>query len=88
MDLKDLEYLVAVYEAKNIMRASISLATVQSNVSNRIGRLEERLEAKLFVRHRRGVTPTKKGELLYRYAKDVLGKIAEAAHLVRDRDAA
>jgi DNA-binding transcriptional LysR family regulator len=88
MDLKDLKYLVAVYEAKNIMHASISLATVQSNVSNRIGRLEERLEAKLFVRHRRGVTATKKGDLLYRYAKDVLGKIAEAAHVVKDRDAA
>lgn len=88
MDIKDLKYFVAVYEAKSIMRASISLATVQSNVSNRIGRLEESLEAILFVRHRRGVTPTKKGDLFYRYAKDVLGKIDEVAHLVKDLDAA
>ena len=86
MDLKDLKYFVAVYEAKNIMRASISLATVQSNASIRISRLEESLEAILFVRHRRGVTPTKKGDLLYGYAKDVLGKIGEAAHLVKDRE--
>ncbi len=88
MDLKDLEYFVAAYEANSFVRASILLSTVQSNVSTRIRRLEEDLGATLFVRLRRGVKPTKKGDLFYRYAKDVLGKIAEAKDMVKKPDAA
>ncbi len=88
LELKDLKYFVAVYEANSFMRASISLATVQSNVSFRIRRLEEDLGATLFVRLRRGVKPTTKGDLFYRYAKDVLGKIEEARDMVKKPNAA
>jgi DNA-binding transcriptional LysR family regulator len=87
VDFKDLKYVVAVCETKSFIRASISLYTVQSNVSIRIRRLEESLDATLFVRHPRGVTPTIKGDLLYRYAKDVLGKMDEARHMVGSADA-
>ena len=88
MDVKDLRYFVAVYEANSFMRASIALATVQSNVSIRIRRLEEDLRATLFVRGRRGVRPTKEGDLLYRYAKDVLEKMDEARQKIKKLDAA
>jgi DNA-binding transcriptional LysR family regulator len=88
MDVKDLRYFVAVYEANSFMRASIALFTVQSNVSARIKRLEEDLRTTLFVRGRRGVIPTKKGDLLYRYAKDVLEKMNEAREEITKRDAA
>ena len=88
MDVKDLRYFVAVYEANSFMRASIALATVQSNVSIRIRRLEEDLRATLFVRGRRGVRPTKEGDLLYRYAKDVLEKMDEAREKIKKLDAA
>jgi DNA-binding transcriptional LysR family regulator len=88
LELKDLKYFVAVYEANSFMRASISLATVQSNVSFRIKRLEEDLGTTLFVRLRRGVKPTTKGDLFYRYAKEVLGKIEEAKDMVKRPNAA
>jgi len=88
MDVKDLRYFTAVYEANSFMRASIALATVQSNVSMRIRRLEEDLRATLFVRGRRGVRPTKEGDLLYRYAKDVLEKMDEARQKIKKLDAA
>ena len=88
MDVKDLRYFVAVYEANSFMRASIALATVQSNVSMRIRRLEEDLRATLFVRGRRGVRPTKEGDLLYRYARDVLEKMDEAREKIKKLDAA
>ena len=87
-ELKDLKYFVTVYEANSLMRASISLAIVQSNVSSRIKHLEEDLGVTLFIRLRRGVRPTNKGDLLYRYAKDVLGKIEEAREMIKDLDAA
>jgi len=88
MDVKDLRYFVAVYEANSFMRASIALATVQSNVSMRIRRLEDDLRTTLFVRGRRGVRPTKEGDLLYRYAKDVLEKMDEARQKIKKLDAA
>jgi DNA-binding transcriptional LysR family regulator len=88
MDIKDLRYIVEVYEARNFMRASIALATSQSNVSIRIRRLEEDLGATLFVRGNRGVTPTQKGDLLYHYAKDVLEKVDEARDKIAKPDAA
>jgi len=88
LDIKDLKYFVAAYETKNFMRASVSLATVQSNVSLRIRRLEEDLGVTLFIRLRRGVRPTNKGDLLYGYAKDVLGKMEEAREMIKDLDAA
>jgi DNA-binding transcriptional LysR family regulator len=83
VDLKDLKYFVAAYEANNFMHASIPLATVPSNVSMRIRRLEEDLGVILFVRRRRGVAPTNEGNLLYGYAKEFLGKIEEARDRVK-----
>ena len=88
MDIKDLRYFVAVYEANNFMRASLALFTVQSNVSAKIRRLEDELGTALFVRGRRGVRPTKKGDLLYHYAKHVLVKMDEAKEKITKRDAA
>jgi DNA-binding transcriptional LysR family regulator len=88
MDIKDLRYFVAVYEAKGFAQASTSLHTVQSNVSARVRRLEESLGAALFERHRRGSVATEKGERLYRYAKRVLELMEEAADAVGDRKAA
>jgi DNA-binding transcriptional LysR family regulator len=88
MDIKDLRFFVAVYEAKGFAQASASLHTVQSNVSARVRRLEEFLGAPLFQRHRRGAEPTEKGERLYRYAKRVLELMEEAADAVGDKKAA
>ena len=75
MDVKDLRYFVAVYEAEGFSRASRDLGTVQSNVSARIRGLEDSLGATLFQRHYRGVVPTEKGDKLYVYAKQVIAAI-------------
>ena len=50
MDLRDLRYFIAVYEAAGFSRASRALGTVQSNVSARIRNLEDSLGVELFRR--------------------------------------
>lgn len=75
MNLKDLRYFVAVYEAKGFSRASRSLGTVQSNVSARILGLERSLGEPLFERRWRGVTPTGTGDQLYSHAKQVIAAL-------------
>ncbi len=72
MDVKDLRFLVAVYETGTFSRASECLGTVQSNVSARIRALEDALGGALFERHYRGVVPTAKGQELYARAKDLI----------------
>ena len=88
MEVKDLRYFIAVYEAKNFAQASAQLHTVQSNVSAHIRKLEGLLGVALFERHRRGAVPTEKGERLYRYAKKVIALMDEAADALRGKETA
>jgi Transcriptional regulator len=83
MDVKDLRYFVAVYEAKGFSRASEFLGTVQSNVSSRIRDLEDSLGVSLFERRYRGVIPTEKGEKLYRHAKQVIAALDHTEREIR-----
>ncbi len=88
MDIKDLRFVVAVYEEGGFARAGVLLETVQSNVSARIRRLEVALGVKLFERHRRGVVVTDKGEKLYRHAKRVIALLEETPVAVGGKEAA
>ena len=83
MDVKDLRYFVAVYEARGFSRASEFLGTVQSNVSSRIRDLEDSLGVVLFVRRYRGVIPTEKGEKLYSHAKQVIAALDHTEREIR-----
>jgi DNA-binding transcriptional LysR family regulator len=83
MDVKDLRYFVAVYEARGFSRASEFLGTVQSNVSSRIRCLEDSLGVALFVRRYRGVIPTQKGEQLYSHAKQVIAALDDTEREIR-----
>jgi len=83
MDVKDLRYFVAVYEAEGFSRASRELGTVQSNVSARIRNLEGSLGVELFERRYRRVAPTVGADRLYRYAKKVISSLADAERAIR-----
>lgn len=83
MDVKDLRYFVAAYEAKSFSGATTSLGTVQSNVSLRIRNLEGFLGVPLFVRMRHRVVPTTQGDVLYRHAKQVIATMDETERALR-----
>ncbi|MFY9316408.1 MAG: LysR family transcriptional regulator [Burkholderiales bacterium] len=83
MDVKDLRFFVAAYEAKSFSGATTALGTVQSNVSLRIRNLEEFLDVPLFVRMHRNVVPTEHGETLYQHAKNVIATLDETERAVR-----
>jgi general secretion pathway protein G len=87
MDVKDLRYFVAVYEAEGFSRASRELGTVQSNVSARIRNLEGKLGVPLFERRYRRVAPTAGADKLYRHAKKVISSLNDAQRAFRrERD--
>ena len=69
-------------------RAAEALNTTQSNVSARIRKLEQEFEGPLFLRLHRSIAPTAKGELAYRYARDVIQRADKVAEAIRNNNEA
>jgi DNA-binding transcriptional LysR family regulator len=88
MDWDKLRIFHAVAEAGSFTHAGEQLNLSQSAVSRQISALEESLKVPLFHRHARGLILTEQGEVLYRTAHEVFGKLAMAEALLtetRDR---
>jgi DNA-binding transcriptional LysR family regulator len=84
MDWDKLRIFHAVAQAGSFTHAGEALNLSQSAVSRQIGSLEESLKVHLFRRHARGLELTEQGELLYRTAHDVFGKVVMAEAMLAD----
>src|SRR5215471_19260623 len=71
MELRHLDTVLAVADEGSFTAAADALATVQSNVSEQIRQLEAELGAELFVRSRRGATPTDCEEVVLKRARRI-----------------
>jgi len=72
MDIRALEVFCKIVELKSFSRAAEAVYLTQPTVSGHIKVLEEFVGVKLLDRLGREVLPTKVGELLYGYAKQIL----------------
>ncbi|MCG8474385.1 MAG: LysR family transcriptional regulator [Cytophagales bacterium] len=70
-----LRFFVAVYEEKNLTRASEKCFVSQPNISNGLKQLEEQLGKQLFVRSKRGVSLKEEAHYLYPIAKRILNEL-------------
>jgi DNA-binding transcriptional LysR family regulator len=87
MDWDKLRVFHAVAEAGSFAHAGEMLNLSQSAVSRQISALESSLRVPLFHRHARGLILTEQGELLYRTAHEVIGKLAMTmAQLTESKD--
>lgn len=84
MDLTDLRVISVIVEEGSVSGAAEKMGYVQSNVTARIRKLESELGVPLFDRHPKGVSPTEKGLVLHRYAKEILGMAEEAVAAVKE----
>src|SRR5919109_5308641 len=82
MDWDKLRIFQAVADAGSFTHAGDALKLSQSAISRQIGALEEQLGVMLFHRHARGLILTEQGELLYRRAREMAGKVATAETLL------
>jgi DNA-binding transcriptional LysR family regulator len=83
MELRQLEYLVAVAEEANFTRAAERIHVAQPAVSAQIQRLERELGQPLLDRSRRTVRLTAAGEVALPYARAALNAVADI-HLAVD----
>jgi DNA-binding transcriptional LysR family regulator len=85
MDLKTMEYYVAVVEERSVTRAAERLHMSQPPLTVRLKALEKELGVALLARHGRGVEPTAAGRVFADRARRLLREVqdsAEAARLV------
>ncbi|WP_199571156.1 LysR family transcriptional regulator [Streptomyces murinus] len=92
MELRQLEYFVAVAEERNFTRAAERVHISQSGVSAQIRRLERELGAELFDRSARTVTLTAAGKAALAHARTALAAagavgqaVGEVSDLIRGR---
>src|SRR3954447_19027903 len=84
MDTRDFNTFATVARLGGMGRAARALNTVQSNVTQRVRRLEESLGVALFERSRAGARLTAAGERLMPYAAQLDALLEEAGRAARD----
>ncbi len=72
MDLRLLNYFVAVYEERNATKAAARCYVSQPSLSNALRQLEDELGTKLFERGSKGMTSTDEADHLYPRARRLL----------------
>lgn len=72
MDLKLLEYIVAIADYGNITRAAQALYITQSGLNQQLIRLEKELDTQLFYRTKRSLHPTQAGKIYIENAREIL----------------
>jgi DNA-binding transcriptional LysR family regulator len=86
MDLRELVYFIAVYEERSVTAAARRCFISQPSVSASIASLEHELDAKLFLRHRKGATPTAAAERVYPMARRLVDDAAALKTAFRARE--
>jgi LysR family transcriptional regulator, nitrogen assimilation regulatory protein len=83
MQLRHLHYFVKIVEAGSFSRAATTIHVAQPALSQQIAELEHELNVTLLYRSARGVRPTPAGDILFREAVSILGRIGQLRTLVR-----
>jgi LysR family transcriptional regulator, hydrogen peroxide-inducible genes activator len=86
MELRQLEYLIAVVEESSFSAAARRLHVTQPSISEQIRKLERELKQPLLDRLPRRVIPTPAGQQLVEHARRILAEVGEATR--RSADAA
>jgi LysR family nitrogen assimilation transcriptional regulator len=84
MDLKQLEYFIAVVEKGSFSKAAIYLNLAQPSISRKIALLEDELGQRLLERTGRGVRPTEAGQALLAHAKLIIDTAAMATFQIKE----
>ena len=82
MELRSLEYFLAVAREGSISNAAKSLHTSQPTLSRQLAALEEELGRQLYTRNYKGVQLTEQGAILLRYAESIVDLAAKAEEAI------
>ena len=83
MDIRELRYFAAVYRERNLTAAARRCFISQPSISAAITNLEAELGTTLFIRHKKGVAPTRSAEQFHSVARRILDDADAARNLFR-----
>ncbi|MFO7611569.1 MAG: LysR family transcriptional regulator [Clostridia bacterium] len=72
MNIESLKYFFLIAQERSISNVAKSVHLTQSALSQQIQKLESDLSRQLLIRSNKGVELTKSGEVVYKYAKNIL----------------
>lgn len=82
MTLQQLEYLLAVDQHRNFIKAAEACFVTQPTLSMQIQKLEEEFEVKIFDRRKQPITPTTAGLEIIEHARNVINASSELSFFV------
>jgi len=83
MDIRELRYFAAVFQERNLTAAARRCFISQPSISAAITNLEEELGTTLFIRHKKGVAPTRSAEQFHSVARRIIDDADAARNLFR-----
>ena len=86
MDLRQIQYFIALFEDGSVTRAAKRLNIVQPALSMQIAKLEEEFGQKLFDRIPHGMVPTAAGRMMYRLFLPITRDLANARQQLMQRE--
>src|ERR1700682_3391441 len=86
MDLKQIQYFIALFEDGSVTRAAKRLNIVQPALSMQISKLETELNSQLFERGPHGMTPTDAARQMYRLYVPIMRDIDHAREQLSRHD--
>jgi len=84
LEMKELNYLIAIAEEKSISKAADRLYMAQSSLSQFLQTMESNLDSKLFVRTSKGVRLTEAGNIMVKYAYATLAEYHRTQDEIQD----
>lgn len=84
MTLRYMKIFISVYEQQNITYAANNLHMTQPAVSRAVSEIESHYCMKLFIRQRKGISPTEAGDWLYEQAKNIVDSFDKMESLASD----
>lgn len=83
MEIRELEYFLAVVREGTISAAAQSLHVAQPSLSRQMRELERKIGKKLFVRGNRSITLTEEGRILEKRANEILMLLRKTKNEIR-----
>src|SRR5262245_6691787 len=83
MELRQIEYFLAVVDSRSFTQASAVLGVAQPALSRQVRQLEDELGVRLLYRHGRGVRLTEEGAQFHAGVEPLLRELRQAVHDLR-----
>src|SRR5690625_2944855 len=86
MDIKQLQYFIAIAEEKNLTAAANMIHKTQTKLNTQMKKFEQELGVKIFERSKKGMELTDKGNILYKRAVNLVNNMEDIKNEIQETE--